>query len=78
MQNDRKVQLYALLASLVITPSMTAYAADRFDGKSSLVCTVHQLHECDALGVVLRSSERVRRRDQAAIKGVRRAAERLA
>ena len=50
MQKDWKIQLYGLLAAVVITPSITAYAADRFDGKSSLVCTVHQLHECDAHG----------------------------
>ena len=43
-----KVQLYCLITTAFVTLSGTALAADAFDGKKPLLCTVQQLHECDA------------------------------
>ena len=41
----KPVNLLPLLVSFVVAPA--AFADGSFDGKSNLVCTVQQLHECD-------------------------------
>jgi len=41
----KPMKLLPLLVCLVVAPM--AFADGSFDGKSNLVCTVQQLHECD-------------------------------
>src|SRR5262245_47668185 len=42
----KPLKLLPYLVSLLVAP--TAFADGAFDGKSNLVCSVQQLHECDS------------------------------